>query len=202
MPLAIPRRRRPPDDVDLALMQRIARQDRAALATLYRSYQPRLLRFLARFTRQDGLIEEVINDTFWVVWQKAADYRGEARISTWIIGIAYRQALKAFRDGNDPSLSDAGEDLEALLTPDPHDERETRDWVDKALLRLPEDLRVTVQLVYGEGHTLEETAAIMSCPVGTAKSRLFQARVRLRNLLPDLAGSAFAPTLLEGASHE
>ena len=58
----------------------------------------------------------------------------------------------------------------------------------KGLQRLPEDQRITVELVYGQGYTLEETAAIMDCPVGTAKARLFHARVRLRNLLPDLAG--------------
>lgn len=186
------RARRAPEDADSAWLRRIAQQDRAALAALYRAYQPRLARFLGRFTRQESLIEEVINDTFWVVWQKAGQYRGDARASTWIMGIAYRQALKALRDGDDPSLHDAGEDLEPLLVVDTDAERETRDWLDKALRRLPDELRATVELVYGQGHTMEETAAIMDCPVGTAKSRLFHARVRLRNLLPGLAGSASA----------
>ena len=184
------RPRPPPVDTDVECLRRIAHQDRDALARLYRAYQPRLARFLRRVTTRDGLIEEVINDTFWVVWQKAGQYRGAARVSTWIMGIAYRQALKALRDGDDPSLHDAGADLETLLVAEPDGERETRDWLDKALRRLPEDLRLTVELVYGQGHTLEETAAIMDCPVGTAKSRLFHARVRLRNLLPGLAGGA------------
>lgn len=186
------RPRRPSGDADAEHLLRVARQDRAALAALYRAYQPRLARFLGRFTRQEGLIEEVINDTFWVVWQKAGQYRGDARVSTWIMGIAYRQALKAFRDGDDPSLHDAGVEFEPLLVTDPDAERETRDWLDKGLRRLPDELRLTVELVYGQGHTLEETAAIMGCPVGTAKSRLFHARVRLRNLLPGLAGMADA----------
>lgn len=186
-------RPRPPDgDADAHCLRRIAAHDRAALAALYRAYQPRLARFLGRFTRQESLIEEVINDTFWVVWQKAGQYRGDARVSTWIMGIAYRQALKAFRDGDDPSLHDAGTELEPLLVTDLDGERETRDWIAKGLRRLPDDLRVTVELVYGQGHTLEEAAAIMDCPVGTAKSRLFHARLRLRNLLPGLAGAAEA----------
>lgn len=193
------RLRRAPDEEEAQCLRRIAGQDRAALALLYRAYHPRLVRFLARFSRQDGLVEEVINDTFWVVWQKAAQYRGDARVSTWIMGIAYRQALKALRDGDDPALYGSEQDLEPLLATDPHADRETRDWLDKGLRRLPAELRATVELVYGQGHTLEETAAIMGCPVGTAKSRLFHARVRLRNLLPVLAG---APAAAEGVNDE
>lgn len=193
----------PPDSDDGALMRRIAAQDRAALATLYRAYQPRLARFLGRFTRRESLIEEVINDTFWVVWQKAAQYRGEARVSTWVMGIAYRQALKALRDGDDPSLhgnADALTALEPLLVTDPRADFETRDWLNQALSRLPDELRATVELVYGQGHTLEETASIMDCPVGTAKSRLFHARLRLRNLLPALA-NATEPATAQGEHH-
>lgn len=195
------RPRRPGGDAEHDCLRRIAQRDRAALAQLYRAYQPRLVRFLHRYTRQEGLIEEVINDTFWVVWQRAAQYRGDARVSTWIMGIAYRQALKAFRDGDDPALHGSGDDLEPLLVADLDAERETRDWLDKGLGRLPEDLRLTVELVYGQGHTLEETAAIMGCPVGTAKSRLFHARVRLRNLLPALAGEG-VPAAARGGIDE
>lgn len=189
----------PPDDApDAQALRRVAQGDRAALAALYRAYQPRLARFLARYTRHEGLIEEVVNDTFWVVWSRAQHFRGDARVSTWIMGIAYRQALKALRDGADPALHDASDidDLAlAAVTPD----RELSDWLDKGLRRLPQDLRATVELVYGQGHTLDEVAAIMDCPVGTAKSRLFHARVRLRNLLPALAGEAPAEGARDGA---
>lgn len=179
----------PTEAADAQRLQRVAQQrDRSALAALYRTYQPRLVRFLARFTRQPALVEEVINDTFWVVWNRAAHFRGDARVSTWIMGIAYRQTLKALRDGVDPALHDAA-DLDGLLAADEAPGRELSDWLDKGLRRLPPDLRATVELVYGQGHTLEEVAAIMDCPVGTAKSRLFHARVRLRNVLPELAGA-------------
>lgn len=186
-----------PDASDAACLRRVALHDRAALATLYRAYQPRLARFLARFTRHEALIEEVVNDTFWVVWNKAAHFRGDARVSTWIMGIAYRQALKALRDGTDPGLQDP-DALDGLLAADEQPGRELHDWLHKGLSRLPPDLRITVELVYGQGHTLEEVATIMDCPVGTAKSRLFHARVRLRNLLPELAGEAPAQGALDG----
>lgn len=170
-------------------IRRIAEsQDRDALTALYRAYQPRLVRFLSRVTRHDTLIEEVVNDTLWIVWKRAGDFRGDARVSTWIMGIAYRVTMKALRDQADPCWQADDTDLDTLLVSDPHAERETRDWLAKGLARLPTDQRLTVELVYGQGHTLEETAAIMECPVGTAKARLFHARVKLRNLLPDLAG--------------
>jgi RNA polymerase sigma-70 factor, ECF subfamily len=200
-----PFRRPPPAEPatpDQVLIRRIAEsQDRAALTALYRDYQPRLVRFLGRLTRHDSLIEEVVNDTLWIVWQKAGDYRGDARASTWIMGIAYRVAMKAFRDQDDPCWQGSDVDMENLLVTDPNADRETRDWLAKGLQRLPVDQRLAVELVYGQGHTLEETAAIMECPVGTAKARLFHARVRLRNLLPDLAGEP-ENRRAEGANHD
>src|SRR4051812_46317321 len=171
-------------------IRQVAAGNRRALEALYRNYQPRLARFLSRFTRHEGLIEEVINDTFWVVWQKADQFRGDARVSTWIMGIAYRLAMKAFRDQDDLTRHDSDEHLAASLYHDPDADREVRDWLGKGLKLLPLDQQTTIELVYGQGYTIEEAAAIMECPVGTAKSRLFHARVRLRNLLPDLAGDA------------
>ena len=60
-------------------------------------YHRRLARFLSRFTPRYENVEEIINDTFMVVWQSAKDFRNASQVSTWIIGIAYRTALKSFR---------------------------------------------------------------------------------------------------------
>lgn len=183
----------PDDDSERALLRRMAAGDRAALALLYRPYHRRLARFLSRLTRRADLIDEVVNDSFWIVWQKAGSFRGDSRVSTWIMGIAYRCALKALRQhGEDDTLDpDALEQLES--TADPHAEHELRDWLGKAMRRLPTEQRVVVELAYGHGHSLEEIAAIMQSPLGTVKARLFHARVKLRNLLPDLAGSQSPP---------
>ena len=82
---------------ELELLRLIVLQDRTAFKELYLIYHRRLARFLMRITPQHELIEEVINDTMWTVWQKAASFRGASRVSTWIVGIAYRRALKALR---------------------------------------------------------------------------------------------------------
>ena len=180
------------DATDRLLLQRMAEGDRAALATLYRGYHGRLCRFLSRLTRRADIIEEVINDAFWIAWQKAADFRGDSRVSTWIMGIAYRCGLKALRQHGDEPVDDTNLPEERTLADDPNEDRELRDWLGKGLERLSTDQRVVVELVYGAGHTLDDVAGIMQCPVGTIKARLFHARVKLRNVLPALAEGAHA----------
>jgi RNA polymerase sigma-70 factor, ECF subfamily len=180
------------DTTDRALLQRMAAGDRAALALLYRNYHGRLVRFLSRLTRRADVIEEVINDCFWIAWQKAGDFRGDSRVSTWLMGIAYRCGLKALRQRGDEPVEDSNIPEERMSTEDPNEDRELRDWLSKGLERLSADQRVVVELVYGTGHTLDDVATIMQCPVGTVKARLFHARVKLRNVLPTLAEGSFA----------
>lgn len=176
------------DETDRLLLQRMAAGDRAALAVLYRSYHGRLSRFLSRLTRRPDVIEEVVNDCFWIVWQKAGGFHGDSRVSTWIIGIAYRCGLKALRQRGDEPVDDENVPEDRIPSHDPGDDREMRDWLARGMERLSADQRVVVELVYGVGHTLDDVAAIMQCPVGTVKARLFHARVKLRNVLPALAG--------------
>ena len=181
------------DATDRMLLARMAAGDRAALAVLYRSYHGRLCRFLSRLTRRPDVIEEVINDCFWIAWQKAEGFRGDSRVSTWIMGIAYRCGLKALRQHGDEPVEEHPARDERNGAHDPDEDRELRDWLAKGLERLSLDQRVVVELVYGVGHSLEDVAAITQCPVGTVKARLFYARVKLRNVLPALAGETTSP---------
>ena len=177
----------PTDAQDLVTLRRVAAGDRDALATLYRGYHRRLCRFLCRLTRRPDIHEEVINDAFWIVWQKASTFRGDARVSTWIMGIAYRCTLKTLRQhGEDPV--DAGDDADEIHSHNPDVDRELQDWLSKAMRRLPAEQRLVLELAYGGGHSVDEIAAIMQCPEGTVKARMFHARMKLRNLLPALAG--------------
>ncbi len=179
------------DRSEAELVRRVAGGDRESLAILYRGYHRRLVRFLARLTRRADIIDEAINDVFWVVWQHADGYRGDARVSTWIMGIAYRCALKALRvHGDAPAAGVHDDDDARTALDDPFALHELSDWVGKALARLNPEQRVAIELAYGAGHSLEEIAAIIDCPVSTVKARMFHARVRLRHLLPVLAGSS------------
>jgi RNA polymerase sigma-70 factor, ECF subfamily len=194
MPPAAPS---PADDpAERELLRRVIGGDRAALAELYRAYHRRLCRFLTRLTHRPDVIDEAINDCFWIVWQKAAGFRGDSRVSTWIMGIAYRCALKALRQHGElaqQQVSEATPENEGLAA-DAESGRELRDWLDKGLERLPVEQRLVLELAYGGGHSLEEIADITQCPVSTVKARMFHARIKLRNLLPALASSSSAAT--------
>ena len=171
------------------LIARIADGDRRALEELYGLYHRRMARFLMRLTRRYELAEEIINDTFWVVWRKAGEFRGDSQPSTWILGIAYRKARNAFRAAARQAAEMSLEASDFVAVTEPYGVEELRDWLQQALAHLPPEQALAVQLCYGLGHSCEEIAAITKCPVNTVKTRLFHARAKLRTRLPQLAGA-------------
>ena len=95
------------DTDETYLLGKIAAGDKLAFEALYRAYFPRLSRFIGRMARSPALIEEVVNDTMLVVWQKAASFDGSCKPSTWIFAIAYRKTLKGLKASDEPVESDA-----------------------------------------------------------------------------------------------
>jgi len=174
---------------DNALLLAVAAGDRRALEELYLGYHRRLSRFLSRFTPRYENVEEIINDTFMIVWQSAKDFRYASQVSTWIIGIAYRTALKSFRRQKNHMAAQNLDDCPEQ-TVDPTSDTEVQDWLKHGLSQLPSEQRLTLELAYQMGHSLEEIAAITECPVGTVKARMFHAREKLRLYLPSLSGGA------------
>jgi RNA polymerase sigma-70 factor, ECF subfamily len=177
------------DRLDRDLLRAVADGDARALEHLYLEYHRRLLQFLSRVSSRREALEEAINDTFWIVWQKAGEFRGGSRVSTWIMGIAWRCAMKALRRNNDSSAEAYANSIpseplvaESLVI------EERSEWLERGLATLPAEQRATLELAYFVGHSCEEIAMIMTCPVNTVKARMFQARIKLRNLLPKLGG--------------
>ena len=171
---------------DGELLSVVAAGDRRALEELYLGYHPRLARFLSRFTQRYENIEEIINDTFMVVWRNAAGFRGASQVSTWIFGIAYRTALKSIHGHNHTAARNLDEYPDQTV--DPMRDTEVKDWVEQGLHRLPIEQRLTLELAYNMGYSLEEIAEITGAPVGTVKMRMFHARQKLRQYLPALGG--------------
>ena len=172
---------------ELELLRQVAAGDRTAFKELYLIYHRRLARFLMRMTSRHDLIEEVINDTLWTVWLKAGDFRGDSLVSTWIVGITYRRALKALRRHGAPRPMLVEE---VVVAPDAQLEDENRQWLGLALAELPLEQRMVMEFSYLMGHSCEEIAQIMQCPVNTVKTRMFHAREKLRRSLPRLAGGS------------
>lgn len=180
---------------DAELLRRVGMQDAEAFRQLYMEYFGRLGRFLTRVTTKPQLIEEIINDTMFVVWKRAADFRGDSRPSTWVFGIAYRVALKAVARERRPALSPVDpEHVEAGIHEAQVDEllgrAELDDWLRTALGCLSAEHRLAVELAYFMGMSCDEIAEVMDCPAGTVKTRIFHARRHLKGILQKLAAPA------------
>ena len=170
---------------EVALLDRVAAEDAVAFDALYRAYQPRLKRFIGGMTHQPALVEEVLDDTMMVVWRKAPSYNGEAKVSTWIFAIAYRQTLKALRRrGNVPDWGEAGRAEMQAPGPDAAlQQQELHRHLGVALAALSAEQRAVIELTYYLGYACREIAQIMGCPVDTVKTRMFYARRKLKTLL-------------------
>ncbi|MGE5591079.1 MAG: RNA polymerase sigma factor [Bacillota bacterium] len=184
--LATAAQRGPDSPDDGSLLHGIARRDPRSLAELQKRHHARLWGYIARRVGDRQLAEEVEQDVWLAVWQQAGRYRGDSRVSTWLLGIAHHKAMSALRrrwpqpvDAVPDQPADPGWQPEARL-----DARETRAALAAAIGRLSPLHRATLDLVLGHGLSLEETARVMGCPVGTVKSRLSYAR---KYLARDLA---------------
>lgn len=183
------------NESELALMRRIARQDRDAITELYRIYHARLFKFIFRLTHSYTAADELVNDIMLAIWRSAPAFRGDSKVSTWIFGIAYRQAMRRVRR-RQITLSH--------LDPDqvPSDDRrdmETEDWVRRGLDALPAAQQLTMVLVFYLGLSYAETAELTDCPINTVKTRMFHARRKLREYL---TASATSGKPADGKSHD
>jgi RNA polymerase sigma-70 factor (ECF subfamily) len=180
-------------DDDARLVARIGERDLRAFEQLYRSYHPRLSRFLMNFLRRPQLVEEAVNDTLMVVWKKPEGYNGASKVSTWIFAIAYRTALKA-RTRYDEPVEDHEAETRPSLEIDPEaamGARQTQAVLLEAMGRLTPEHRAVVDLTYFHEAGYREIAEILDCPVGTVKSRMLHARRNLKTLLAERLGEGW-----------
>jgi RNA polymerase sigma-70 factor, ECF subfamily len=177
------------DTVERVMVMRIANHDHLAMSRFARLYDPRLTRFLRRLTRRQELVEEIINDTMFIVWRGASRFRFESRVSSWVFGIAYRRAMCTFRSERRLCVGDPQSVAAAdLQSGDAQEQFETAEWLGRALLKLTFEQRTALELMYHAGYSCEEVGEIMGCPASTVKTRMYYARRKLRLALPVAAG--------------
>ena len=170
----------PENEEELQLLIRVAASDKSALTQLYVMYHARLFKFVFRLTRSYSTADELVNDIMLVVWDKAGTFRGDSKVSTWIFGIAYRQALKRL---SRKQISIASH-LDVDHLPDTQSKTvEQEDWVRHGLETLPAAQRLAMELVFFLGLSYEEVAAVTECPINTVKTRMFHARRKLKEQL-------------------
>ena len=174
-----------PQDHDLALLRRTASGDERALHELYAMYGQRMYAFALRLTGDVHTADDVLQESLIAVWQGASRFRGEGRVIAWLLSIVRNKALSALR-------SHSRRPQESLETDFPSPEPAPQQQADRSeqkhvlqdgLARLSLEHRTVLELVFYQGLSLNETAKVCGCPLGTVKSRLNHAKEHLRGLL-------------------
>jgi RNA polymerase sigma-70 factor (ECF subfamily) len=185
-----------PDD-DPALLQRAREGDHAALGQLLSAHQGRVYGVCLRMVRHPDDAAELAQDTLVKVVQKLGDFRGDARFSTWVTRIAMNLSLSHLRKRklrqtvslDQPAHAAAVTPRGAMLAggelpPDQRvEEAEMQRLLQSALGRLEPDQRAVLVLRDLQQLDYAEIARALELPVGTVKSRLFRARLALRQMM-------------------
>jgi RNA polymerase sigma-70 factor, ECF subfamily len=179
----------------------VPRPDReAAFRVLVGRFQRRVFAVCRRTLGGDvEAAEEATQEVFVRLARSAETFRGDAKLSTWLYAVARNVATDRVRyEARRPSTAvadvadlTAGTDgARGIVAPDEHTATEVRGDLEAALATLDATSRTLLLLVAVEGFSYAEAAAAVDCAVGTAKSRVSRARVRLGELLADRDGPA------------
>jgi len=161
-------------------------RDRAALTELYNRYKLPLGRFLQRQLGGSQLVDESYNDVMLAVWQKATQFKGNSKVSTWIFSIAYRSQLANVKKESRHTHGDADDFLDAFMADKLQEidiQTKTNEKLHAALSELSDDHRSVIELSYFHGYNTCEIADIVACPQNTVKTRLYHARKKLKSVL-------------------
>ncbi len=181
-----------PSDEDL-LQRFCASADSDAYEVLLRRYEQELFSYLRRYLGNAEMAEDVFQATFLQVYLKRERFEQGRRFRPWLYTIATNQAIDAQRRNRRHRMvsldqktgdDDVGGLMEIVSTGGPTaveqlEDEEAREWVRTAVDDLPETLRAALVLVYHQGLKYREAADILGIPVGTVKSRLHAAMLKL-----------------------
>lgn len=174
-----------PRDVNAAVVALAMAGDEAAQRTIYQHHAERIHRLAWRMTGDAGWAEDLTQDVFVRAFARLHQFRGDARLGTWLYQIAMSVILNARRrhQSRESRERPLPEDLKADTGPQRIDPV-LRDRVRDAVRRLPADLRAVVVLFDVEGYAHNEIAAMLRISSGASRMRLNRAREQLRSMLP------------------
>lgn len=175
-------------DSDQQLVERVQKGDKRAFDLLVLKYQHKIFTIIGRYVRDHAEVQDVAQEAFIKAYRALANFRGESAFYTWLYRIAINTAKNHLvsRSRRPPSSDVEVDEAEFYSGSDLLKDADTPEstmmceeiqrTVDEAIRELPEDLRSAVTLREMEGMSYEDIAAIMDCPVGTVRSRIFRAR--------------------------
>jgi RNA polymerase sigma-70 factor (ECF subfamily) len=189
-------------EVDQQLVARAQRGDKKAFELLVVKYQRKLARLLSRFIRDASEVEDVTQEAFIKAYRALPSFRGDSAFYTWLyrigintaknylVSLGRRAPTVTGVDSDEAEGIEEGDQLRDLNTPENQlMSRQLAETVNQALQELPEELRTAITLREIDGMSYEEIAQIMSCPIGTVRSRIFRAREAIAGRLRPQLGT-------------
>lgn len=186
-------------ELDQSLVLRVQSGDKSAFDLLVLKYQHKIAKLVSRFVYNHAEVEDVTQEVFIKAYRALANFRGDSAFYTWIYRIAVNTAKNHLvtmsrrppstgLEAEDVENMEVGSSLRENATPESNIlAREIGEVVSQAIEKLPEDLRVAIVLREIDGLSYDEIAKVMTCPIGTVRSRIFRAReaidVELRPLI-------------------
>ncbi len=187
------------------LLQRCRMQDPEAYREFYAQYNRKIFNTAYRILGEEASAEDALQETLLNVYRGLSNFRGDSKISTWISRITVNVCLGMLRKGKGRQFVDLEDEstreIPAAPTPgvDPlayASLEELRALVAEVFSRMTQKQAIVVRLHDMEGHTIQEIARIMHCPVGTIKSRLFYGRQEFKDIYDSLIQKRFKrPTI-------
>jgi len=182
---------------DLQLVERAKAGDTRAFDLLVVKYQSKVMSVISRYLSRVDDIPDVAQEAFIKAYRALDKFRGDSAFYTWLYRIAINTAknhmvTQSRRPSSDYDIDDPESiDKDSLMrdNADPQsqmavDQLETA--IKSALKALPEELRVAITLREFEGLSYDDIAAVMDCPVGTVRSRIFRAREQIDRVIDEL----------------
>ncbi len=177
-----------PAVTDFELTQAAAGGDMVAFEEIYQRHHRRVYAICLRMLQNAYEAEDLTQDVFIQLYRKVGSFRGDSAFTTWLHRMTVNQVLMHFRKRNVKyeKVTDEGETPDQIVTgtADP-DRMRIVDKIalENAIEQLPDGYKNVFVLHDVEGFEHEEVARILGCSVGTSKSQLHKARLKLRKLL-------------------
>ena len=175
-----------PKDRDIDLLNRLKSGDQSAMQVLYTRHYQKLYRFIIRQVRDEMIAEDILNDVFLDCWRQAHKFEGRSALSTWLTAIAFNKSVSYLRkrreaqmgDGQAEAMVDESDSPQTLVMKD-----DKGDQIKQAMDELSLDHRTVIDLAYYQEMGVKEIAEILDVPTNTVKTRLFDARKKLHEIL-------------------
>ncbi|MBE0584582.1 MAG: sigma-70 family RNA polymerase sigma factor [Desulfofustis sp.] len=170
-------------DREQRLIAAVARGDRNAFRQLYDETYGKVARYIRSLVGDEHLTDDILVQTYAIVWQTASRFKGASRLTTWIIGIARNIAFKEFRSRRTEEPFDEsykGADDTSQLQPEYRDRNKL---MKLALATISAHHREILELVFYQDLSYPEISQLIDIPVNTVKTRVFHAKKAFKNAL-------------------